>query len=456
MTVRWPRFNPDALARVMFYLSIPLLGFAYGFLATERGLFPVTVIREVPATAGFVLERVGVKLPWYYQRSDRTEKVVLHLPERMAPGLRLIGGLDVDDKTAARVVDAHGRIVHSWVLEWKKLWPDPDHLSEDVVPEGNRALVHGMALAPNGDLIFNFDEKGMVRLDPCGRVRWRLPYRTHHSIELDEAGQIWASGLITRTESSPRLPNYVPPFEDFTVLKLSPDGTILSELFVADLLIQNGLTGLLYMSSTSNATRVGGDTLHLNDVDPFPASMTPGVFAAGDVMISLRNINAIVVFDSVSHRVKFVSVGAVLRQHDADFVDGNTISVFDNHNLSVPVNNFSARLRGTTVDPAGHHSRIVRLSAVTGQVEVLFAGSADRPFFTHIMGRQQLLPNGNSLLTEAASGRVLEVDVGGNLVWEYFNLLGDGRIGVTNDAILLPVSQDPTFFAEAAAACGNG
>jgi hypothetical protein len=431
-----------------------MLAFVCGIVAAERDFFPAPIVRDIPTTLSHVLVWSGVKWPWYYQRSAQTRAIVTHAVGRVAPGLRLIAGLGAHDETVVRVIDAEGTAVHSWRLEWRRMWPSPDHLPVEL--RGEPVLVHGMALAPDGDLIFNFDERGMVRVDPCGQVRWRVPYRTHHSVELDARGDIWASGLISRTEGPVRLPKYSAPFEDYTVLKISPDGHILDEWFVAELLIENGLTGLLYMASTANDTEVGGDTLHLNDIEVFPDSLTPGVFAPGDVMISLRNINAILVVDPNSRKMKYVSVGAVLRQHDPDFVDGNTISVFDNNNLSVTSTNFFVRLRGTRVDPAGHYSRIITLSALTGRTKVLFAGSARRPFFTHIMGRHQLMPNGGGLIVEAAKGRVLEIDAQGDVVWEYFNLVGNGRIGAINDALVLPAAMDRKFFAAVTAACSPG
>ena len=220
------------------------------------------------------------------------------------------------------------------------------------------------------------------------------------------------------------------------------------ELPVADLLLENGLGGLLYMASTVNRnTTVTGDTLHLNDVEVFPSSMATGVFSPGDVMISLRNINALIVFDPDTRRVKFQSVGAVLRQHDPDFVDGNTISVFDNNNLA---------LWGkgeTTPDAAGHHSRVVRISAATNKTDVLFSGSAAEPFFTDIMGSHQPLPGGHLLLVESIAGRVVEVDAAGAVVWEYLNLVGNGLVAAVGDALWLPPQFDRAFFARAASTC---
>jgi hypothetical protein len=441
----FPR-NRDGLARSLFVASVLMLTFAYGAGATEYDLFPVPLIRDAKAAATQLLEDSSARLPWYYHWSERTESASTRRVHAVAPGLRVISGLGLNKETLANVVDVDGRIIHTWVIDWRQIWPNPDHLPPNLAPK-TKALVHGLALSPDGDLIFNIDGLGLVRMNACGQVVWKLPYRTHHSIELDERGNIWASGVIGRNEAQARLPNYRPPFDDFTILEVSPGGKVLKEFFVADLLMENDLKGLLYMASRNNdVTTVRGDTLHLNDVEPFPASLTPGLFALGDVLISLRNINTVLVFDSNSRRIKYLSVGTVLRQHDPDFVDGNTISVFDNNNLAVETSE-------STPDSAGHHSRIVALSPLKGGIEVLFSGSREQPFFTHIMGKQQRLPNGNLLLTESVAGRVLEVDRSGTIVWEYFNVVGDGRIGLVDDALWLPPEFTPDFFARASAGC---
>jgi hypothetical protein len=155
------------------------------------------------------------------------------------------------------------------------------------------------------------------------------------------------------------------------------------------------------------------------------------------------------VFDPVDWRLKFASVGRVLRQHDPHFLDGNTISVFDNNNLR-PLEGSDES--ASEADPA-YSSRIVAISAVTGKVDVLYSGTPDHHFFTDLAGRQERLANGNLLITEAVTGRVLEVDEGGQTVWEYVNLIGDGLKALVSDAHRLPSQFDERFFREHAARC---
>jgi hypothetical protein len=446
--MNFKRVDTDKLARNMLVLSVLMATFGYGVVAEHFGLFPVTWMKSANAAVEAMLEDTGTRLPWYYVRSPRVNPTSIHAREAMAPGLTLVSGVARNDESWARVVDATGRTIHGWRLNWFDIWPNPTHIPADDLPKSNGGLVHGIALLRNGDLVFNFSELGLVRLDACGKVVWKLPYRTHHSIFRDEEGNFWVPGMITRDERSELLPNYQPPFADYTLLKVSPDGRILEEHSVSELLLKNGLRGLLHMSSIANRnTIVSGDTLHLNYVEIFPSTLPAGVFKPGDVLVSLRNINAIIVFDPRDWHVKFTSIGALLRQHDPHFVDGNTISVIDNNNLGRWTKNESRP------DAAGHYSRIATVSAQTGKVETLYTGTRERPFFTDIMGQHQLLPNGNVLVTESIAGRVFEIDHAGNVVWEYFNVIDEGLLGAVDDAHRLSGNLDEAFFSRISSTC---
>jgi hypothetical protein len=125
------------------------------------------------------------------------------------------------------------------------------------------------------------------------------------------------------------------------------------------------------MSAKDNRkTSVSGDTLHLNDIEPFPSTLQPGLFSPGDLLISLRNIHTVFVFTVATRKIKHVWTGEFVRQHDPDFLDGNTISVFDNNNIDS--------------EAGGQQSRILLLSAASGERTVYFAGSDDAPFYSDL------------------------------------------------------------------------
>ena len=136
--------------------------------------------------------------------------------------------------------------------------------------------------------------------------------------------------------------------------------------------------------------------MHLNDVETFPSDKPEGVFEAGDIMVSLRNIHTILVFRREDLRVTQRLTGSFVRQHDPDFLDGNTISIYDNYNIST--------------DHYTGKSRILIHSFAKGKTQVFFEGSEEMPFYSCIMGKNQWLPNGNLLVTESFKGRALEID----------------------------------------------
>jgi Arylsulfotransferase (ASST) len=286
----------------------------------------------------------------------------------------------------------------------------------------------------DGDIVYNYEHLGLVRLDLCGGVVWRLPYRTHHSVHRDDDGDLWVSAQINRTEKDPRYPSYRPEFIEPVALEVSEDGRIKSEISILDLLRDNDLSGLLYMPARDNRnTSVGGDTLHLNDVEPFPSSMKTGAFSPGDLLISLRNIHTVLVFRPTTRRITHVWTGGFVRQHDPDFLDGNTISVFDNNNIG-PAS-------------AGQQSRILLLSATSGERTVYYVGGQAAPFYSYLMGKHQWLPNGNLLISETMRGRAFEFDRDGRIVWEYMNVVEEGYAAVMEEVQRLPERMSPVFSA---------
>jgi len=73
-------------------------------------------------------------------------------------------------------------------------------------------------------------------------------------------------------------------------------------------------------------------------------------------LISLRNISTILVIDAETKKVKFISIGRVMRQHDPDFIPGDKISVLDNRSFTSD-EEFGAPM-----------SRVVEFDARTGEV----------------------------------------------------------------------------------------
>lgn len=433
--------NSNTLPRIMFVFSLCLLCFVYGYLSFAGGLFPHSLIRDAIV---FIDENIlNPKLPSYLSETDFTVQVPVYNEKSANNGLSLFASIIEDRKIAITVINMEGEIVHRWDVDWFDLWQEVTHIpeSDPAYPKSRPGtMVHGVVLLENGDVIFNFNHLGMVRLDICGNIVWRLGYKTHHKLYLDENDVLWVPGQINHDEPLPDLPNHLPPFIEPMVLKVSLDGEILKKISVIDVLKENDLEGLLNLSSMGQRdVNVTGDTLHLNDVETFPGYLEEGVFQAGDIMISLRNINTVLIFREEDLIVTHISTGTHVRQHDPDFIDGNTISVFDNFNVAP--------------EEYEHHSRILIESFATGEHYTYYTGNAEHPFYTDIVGNHQWLPNGNLLITESVKGRAFEIDPQGNIVWEYVNILGDGLAGIIDEVYRLPSLFTEDYFDQLTEAC---
>lgn len=430
-------------ALIAFLASAAFFIFAFGYIVGKHKLFPYPLIAY--ANQGFLelktqllrFESLGGKadkeLPTWMHKYNKP--IPAHIDTSDAyPGLNLITRSAKDFTLRADITDMDGKVLHEWIINWFDIWPDATHVPDSLLPKNKPGTqIHGAVIMDNGDLVFNFDHQGLVRLGLRGEVVWRLPYLTHHSVHLHDDGNLWVCGRRHHTTYDARLPNRVPPFDEYTILEVTPDGKIAGEWSVADILIENGQAGLLYLGTLANdTTKTGGDVLHLNDVEPFPASMKPGFFKKGDILVSLRNINTVFVFNRTSRKIKCICTGWFVRQHDPDFLDGNRFSVLDN-NLTSQKHN--------------PQSRIVIVSAPDRTAEAYFEGNETMPFYTPLMGKHQWLPNGNLLITESCIGRAFEINQRKEVVWEYINFIDKGYTAYVTEVQRIPLSYARLFKA---------
>lgn len=432
-------------ARIAPVICALALCMTYGIVAQKNQWFPAKYVNFVVNQASLAIETLTGEDTWYYLDTAEPRQVVEHYDESLAQsGLTLITGVTADKTLSLRVVDMDGAIVHQWQPDWYQIWPDAPHVHRHHKPRGIPGThIHGSKLLDNGDIIFNFENLSLVRLDACGEVVFKLPHLTHHSIFEDEQGDFWVPSQKYQTQPRSDLPNLTVPYKEDTVLKVSPSGEVLAEYSIVDILVKNGYDGLLYMSAKAGRhTKVKGDLHHLNDVEVFPSTMSEGVFKHGDVMVSLRNINTVFVFDPQSLAIRFISIGQYVRQHDPDFIDGNTISVYDNNNMAALEH-----------EP---QSRIVLQSALDSSLQSYLKPQDKLGFYTNIMGKHQWLANGNLLILESMNGRVFEVTPDKQLVWQYNNVIAnESLVGIMEGAERLAPKYDRAFFSQLASRCDN-
>jgi hypothetical protein len=99
-------------------------------------------------------------------------------------------------------------------------------------------------------------------------------------------------------------------------------------------------------------------------------------------------------------------------------------------------------------------SRMIEISVPDGAVREILPQSPE--YFTNIMGKQQRLANGNTLVTLSWQGQALELGPDGRLAWQLTNSVSDGMRGVLTQVDLLPPEMDSAFFEQLGNACQAG
>jgi hypothetical protein len=418
--------------RIYWWASVCAIAFAFGLAIGVFKVFPYRLLQDMAYAARelarYPLHTLRISPEKFVAESPpEGSGVVRHVAGKPVPGVTLVAGF-FEGETGIRLIDLDGAVLNEWRISYNAIWPESPHLGDQ--PQDWDTELHGAMLLPDGGVVFTFQYGGLIRMDRCSRVEWKLPRQTHHLFSADADGNFWVPGREERREALPRFPKVEPVFQEDFLLKVSPDGVVLQEISILDAIFSSGLEGLLFangMHDTELSKPLDGDFTHLNDIEVLTPALAPAfpMFEAGDLLVSLRNLNLLLVVDPGTGRVKWKRSGSFLRQHDPDFLPAGRIVLFDNRRDKGDARRFGG-------------SRIVSIDPGEGSDVTLYGRLPGEDFYTDTQGDQQMLGNGNILVTESNEGRVFEVDADGNVVWSYVNRWTDGPVGIVTHASRYP------------------
>jgi hypothetical protein len=425
--------NSDHIAKVMFIVSIAFGIFIYGMAVSEYKIFPyqqVKYVQNYVQDSLFEVKDAGLgmvtkTIPTAHLFKPRHEgSDVVHFDKDSAvPGLTLISSF-FDRSIEIRLITLDGEIVNRWPINVFDIWDNFDHLHniKNAPKTSWNAILNGIMILPDGSVVFNLF--GLVKLDRCGNIVWKVPKFAHHSIEPAVDGGFWVGGK-NYIGSKSKHPPIKTPYEEDTILKISSDGSIVREISVLDIFWKNNLLGVLFSNNSRFHASPQNDVIHLNDIDELTVELEDAFpqFNAGDLLVSLRQTNMIMVIDPKTELVKWYQVGPWIQQHDSDFQENGTITVFDNAS------------DGTNDGSIFGGSKIISVDPSNRRTEILYQGQDRNSMYTMVQGDHQVFKNGNILITESNAGRVIEVDVDGRIVWEYINRYSDKKVARVPDAI---------------------
>ncbi|GGY55031.1 arylsulfotransferase family protein [Parvularcula lutaonensis] len=309
--------------------------------------------------------------------------------------------VDLTDGSVLNIYSVDEQYVHSQTrrrIPTIDLEPDRDRL--------RFGMVHPL-VEPDGSIIFTGMSTAMVKLDACSQIEWLVDGAFHHAIEKDPQGNYWVPGVLYPH----RLNGVSDEFRDDSLTKISPEGEILLERSLAEIVSRSGREYAILAPAVEPE-----DPLHLNDIQPV-ASDGP-YWKAGDVFLSIRNLSAVALYRPSTDEIVWWRQGPWLMQHDVDVLNEREIAVFDNR----------ANTHGPRYVVAGHNNFPVynfETDEVTRPFDEAFRVQNIR---SATQGRSELLPDGELFVEEQNHGRVLQMDRDGKLSWQYVNRGEDGKI----------------------------
>jgi len=304
--------------------------------------------------------------------------------ERVQPGLNLYSSGHAPE---AFLMDGEGQLLHRWGMPYDSI-PDAPPMEHDT-----QAAWRRVRLLEDGSLLAIYEGLGLVQVDVESKLVWHFPPAgpapalPHHDLDLSPDGRIL---VLTRR---PRILSRWNPKEAIlvdSITELDADGTFRREVSLMDCLQNSRWSGRL-----AQVAREGGDVLHTNSLEVLDGTLADQnpAFAAGNVLVCFRELDAIAVVDLEARRVVWMSEGGWAAPHDPTLLPNGRMLIFDN---------------------MGHqgYSRVVEFEPLTGEVTWSYAGD-------QFCGTATRMANGNTLISETCYGRAVEVTAGGEVVWSF-------------------------------------
>lgn len=425
--------------RICIYLCF--LSFIFGFSLYHFRIFPFRYIRMSLAGTEALIQKTliepnyGLFHPELWRKARTPELgVTRYDASKTYEGLTLF---TTSHAQVATLVDMNGTVLHQWSLPFRQAWEEAPHVDSPVAAE----YIHWPLVYPfpNGDLLAVYAGQGdtpwgygVVKMDRNSKVIWRYTERVYHDLDVGEDGRIYAMAHEIRSTPIEGLAGLRPPFLEEFVVILSPEGKELDRISMYEAIRDSRYRTFLSVVGRLQAAGTKGDYIHSNSVHVIRRRQKVGdtVFEPGQVIVSMRNLNAIAVIDPGTKIFTWAATGSWRAQHDAELLDNGNMILFDNKGHVGP----------------GGRSRVMEVVPATQEIVWQYTGSEEEYFYSYNRSRQQRLANGNTLIIDANGGRLFEVTPSNEIVWEYYSPFRGGDKGELIPLMLEAVRVPTDFF----------
>ncbi len=250
-------------------------------------------------------------------------------------------------------------------------------------------------------LVYTDFEGRIGILDNESNKLWEERLGAHHDADIKEGNLIT---FITNTNYSKVLQRNISD-ELITTLNIS-NGEIINQFSLEKAI--NKKYNLTKKVEEEHQTQLGRfystptthNIFHANSIKTLRKDYNE-IFTKGRVLISIRNINSIALLDLEEETVVWMWGSEVLDypHHPTPTKEGN-ILIYDNGLIN------------------RDYTRIIEVDPISEEIVWSFNFDGEVEFHSNIMGSVQELPNNNILILESITGRVIEVDRKGNILYE--------------------------------------
>jgi len=327
----------------------------------------------------------------------------VHDPAKAYAGYTLYCTTIDNDPRCVVMVDMDGNLVNTWNVPKCRLGCNLQPLANGniltfaVIDEADTALAE---LDWNSNILWSYHDS--------------VHHRLHHDFErlsngntiilcheIREVPQISRKGIV-----------------DDYILEIDPQGNVLWEWYTHEHFEALGLSAealeLIYEQ--------GRDWTHTNSIQSLPANpLGDPRFKEGNILVSQRNTSVVFIIDRPSGDIVWKTdpnQGISLGQHNTQLlrpgqVGAGGILMFDNGGIAGYPEQARLYSRVIEIDPFSFE----KLWEYNGY----HSGQNAFSFFSPLMSGAQRLPNGNTLICEADTGRLFEITRDKEIVWEYIN-----------------------------------
>ena len=312
-----------------------------------------------------------------------------------------------------------GEILHKWVVDIDVINKEFNQYKifdkQNAWTKEATYLQHPY-LNNDGSLIFGAG--GIYKVDKDSKYIWKKPVNCHHSIEKDSDGNFWICGINPSRKNAKKY-----QIRDESIQKISAKtGKVLFEKSVFEILMENNYSrGLLFINPFQSTESSYIDYMHLNDVEP--VLFDGKYWKKGDLFLSLRNQNLILLYRPSTNKIIWSQNGPWLRQHNVDILDSTRIGVFGNNVITAKYDDPTKSL----ID--GHNVQYV-YDFSTNQCTTPYNQLLKKAKIgTYTEGRSRILDNQTIFIEETNHGRLIYGD-SNKIQWSYIEKIDESSISI--------------------------